>query len=192
MRKYGVVILEGIAIVVGLIIYSVLVVVPEYKEKYGSSDSFINREQYQNMIEVRINETTDFGMVINAKGEIFHLFFFDNSSVFLYNKNIENHNMKDSVSTIMVTLISKGLLTNGSKVEIFYNNESFIKDFQKELNENITRYQLDIIVEEKEKSLQEKAMEIGVSSEKDVLLEFDFYSKEIAKNNARINREGES
>ena len=90
MNKKIVVFIEIIFVVVAMLYYVIKIMIPEYKENYGESDKFIQEKSYKNMVEVRIDDGCDFGLVFDNNGKIYHLFFFDNSAGFLYNQDIYN------------------------------------------------------------------------------------------------------
>ena len=177
-------ILEAFAIFVGLIVYSILVVVPDMKAKLGSSDNFVSSGHYQNMIEIRIDQKTDFGLLLNEEGKVFHIFFFDNSSVFLYNKNIENHNLKDSLIKVVQILGQEGILKDTSKIEVTRYGEEFYSDFIHSWEDISHVYSIPKEILEKENNLDQKSLELGLEpgSLSAILLNMDFYSKEMVKN----------
>lgn len=184
MERKIVVILELLAIMIALIVYSIVVVIPEYKNKIGSSDSFVQSSHYRNMIEVKIDSQTDFAFLINEEGKVYHLFFFDNSSVFLYNKNIENNHLEDSLKESVRLLIQYDCLRSSSKVEIVRYSDEFYDVFKKAWKKETSSFSLPKSILETKYSLEEKALDMGManSSTSEILLNMDFYSKEIVKN----------
>lgn len=184
MSNRLIVALELLGIAIALVVYSVMIVIPEYKEKLGSSDSFVNAGQYKNMIEIRLDSQTDFALLLNQKGEVYHIFFFDNSSVFLYNKNIENHNLKESMQKILVLLVEHGYWKSDSKVEVIRYGDEFYSEFLATWKDLSFRYSLPEEILEKEVSLEDRALELGIHGESvsAILLDMDFTSKEVVKN----------
>ena len=183
MNRKVVVLLECFAIFVALIVYSIRVVIPEYKEKLGSSDRFLNTNHFQNMIEIRM-DSLDVALLINEEKEVYHLFFFDNSSVFLYNKNIENHSMEDSLSRMVSILIDKGVLSKETSVEIIRYGDKFYPEFRKAWEEISAQRNIPKEIVEKKISLEEKAKELGIQEDSvsSILFDMDFTSKELVKN----------
>lgn len=184
MKEKFLVLFEVIAIFAVLIFYLVRVAIPEYQESLGSSDSFISSNKYQNMIEVRIDGRCDFALVLDSKGNIYHLFFFDNASTILYNKNIENHNISDGLSIMVPILIENSVLTSSSFIEVFHVNEKFYSDFRSTWDNLLLKYSIDTSTLEKVISLEERALELGfdADSNSSILMNMDFYSKEFVKN----------
>ncbi|MBP5678999.1 MAG: hypothetical protein J6X28_04150 [Bacilli bacterium] len=182
MNKKGM-LLEFLLVIVLLVLYTIFVVYPDYKKSQGSSDAFIRSDDYENMIEIRINDQTDFAYILNSKEQVYHLFFFDNTSSILYNKNIEYQSIEKSIATTIPILIENQYLKNGDSVTILRASDTLYPQFQKSWDKIILQYSLVIETSEKVQTLEEKARELGMdtSSESSMLLDLDFYSKEFAK-----------
>ena len=175
-----------ISIVIGFIIwYTFNTLIPELKEEYGSSDTLINTKQYKNMIEFNIDDT-NFIMAINNRNNIYHIFFLDKSSLVLYNKNIENNKIEDSLDKAINLLINNKILNNNSNIIITrYNDEEYIA-FINGLKSILNKYNLNNEIIEKTNTLEEKAKELGLSSYN--LISLDYYSKSISGlGNSNIN-----
>ena len=183
MKKKTVYLLEAILVLILLLGYTIFVVIPDYKKTQGSSDSFIQSSSYQNMIEVRINSVTDFAFVLNSKGDVYHLFFFDNTSTFLYNENIENHTIQDSLTKVIPILIENNLLRSGDEIELIRDKDDYYQEFIKTWNELLLKYSIETNTLEKVQSLRDKSESLGIdeTSTSSILLNMDFYSKEFIK-----------
>ena len=58
-------------IVIGLFVwYTYKELIPELKKEYGSSDTFLNTNSYQNMIELNIDNKVDFAIIINTDKKV--------------------------------------------------------------------------------------------------------------------------
>ena len=183
MKNKLVVLLEIFIIIGVMLFYMIKVMIPEYRESQGSSDSFVRSSYVINMIEICIDDTTDFALLLNQKGDIYHIFFFDNSSVALYNKNIESQSLEKGLGMILPILIENNLLHEGSKVEILRAKDDYYTSFQTSWSDLIRKYSITIETSEKVQGIDEKAMELGIdtSSFASMILDLDFYSKEIIK-----------
>ena len=184
MKNKLVIVLEICIILGALLFYIVKVMIPEYRESQGSSDSFIRSSRVANMVEIRIDGTTDFALLLDQEGNIYHLFFFDNSSVALYNKNIESQTIDKGLKIIVPILIEKNLLHEGSKVELLRAKDENYTSFLTSWSDLIRKYSITTNTLEKVQGMDEKAMELGIdtSSFASMVLDMDFYSKEIIKN----------
>ena len=153
-----VVFLEIVAIFIALIVYSIIVVIPDFKASLGSSDNFVNSSHYKNMIEMKIDDKTDFGLLINEEGKVFHIFFFDNSSVFLYNKNIENHNLKDSLIKVVQILGQEDILKETSKVVVTRYGEDSYSEFSKSWKDISAVYFVPREIVEEQSTIENKSL----------------------------------
>lgn len=189
-RKYLIMILEIVLISVALFYYVIKIMIPEYRASQGSSDTFIRSSKYQNMIEVVINETTDFGIILDKEGKINHLFFFDNSSVVLYNKNIENQTIEVGLHKMIPILIENHLLSSGSSITIYRDKDDFYSSFEKIWDELIRKYSVETNILEKVQSINDRAIQLGIdtTSFESMMVDLDFYSKEMIKNYKEDNK----
>ena len=89
MPKKFVFILEIIAIILASFYYILIEVIPDYKKNIGSSDKFINLENYENMLEFEIPNKINFAVIINKNKSIYQIIFLDENASCLYNKNID-------------------------------------------------------------------------------------------------------
>ena len=176
MRNKAIILLEVIIVIIMFAWYISTTLIPELKQKFGSSDTFINSNLYNNMVELNIDDT-NFILVLNIREKIYHIFFLESTSLVLYNKNIENNTIEDSINRTVELLIENDILKQDSSIVVTrYNDKSydtFINSFKSTLN----KYHIDKEIIEKENTIDEKARELGISKD---LLDFDYYSKNIS------------
>lgn len=183
MKKHTLTIIEIIIIFAIMIYYSIAVMIPEYRKSQGSSDHFIKSSQVSNMIEIYIDSSTDFALVLDLEGNIYHIFFFDNSSLSLYNENIESKTLDQGLEIVVKKLIENDIIKQDSQVEIRYAEKKYYNQFKNTWNQLVNKYSLPVNYIEKKQTIEEKAKELGINSESTaILLEIDFYSKEMIKN----------
>lgn len=166
-----------IIIIIGTLIFKYI---PQYKKTLGSSDTSINLETYEDIVEIKISDL-DFAL-ITTNNIITNILFFDKQSLCLYNQNIENSSLEESIRKIVVILNAKNYLQENSIITIInYNDISYtsVKDL---LVTNIKDYPTSRIQEEKS-TLKEKAKSLTISSEDDasILKELELYSKNIIR-----------
>lgn len=183
MQKKILICLEVLVVFGVLIFYLFYEVIPEYRKSLGSSDSFVSAKDYQNMIEVSIDSQFDLAFLINSKGNIYHLFFFDKTSTILYNKNIENHSIEDALDLVFPILIQNGVYQSTSSVVIFHATDSFATSFLDVWKSRCLKYSLSDSIMEDSFALEERAQSLGIDEDSlsSILLGFDFYSKEMVR-----------
>lgn len=155
--------------------------IPEYKESLGSSDSFFNYSNYEDMIEFRINSNINFAVITN-NNQVVHILIFNEKSMCLYNQNIEEQSINNAMTKIVNILLENNKISNSSIVELTkYENISYNKvknSFQTALtNNNLT----NITYREKTSSLEEKAqnLDITATTKENIITQLELYSKNI-------------
>ena len=176
MKNKLLIIIEVIIVIVMFIWYTTTTLIPELKQKFGSSDTFINSNLYNNMIELKI-DNTNFILVLDKNNKIYHIFFLDKTSLSLYNQNIENNTIDDSLNKTIELLINNDLLKQESTIVVTRYNDNNYDKFINSLNTILNKYHIDKEIIEKENTIETKAKELGISSD---LIEFDYYSKNIS------------
>lgn len=186
-EKYKVT-LQIILVFILIICALIFKVIPEYKDSQGSSDKFIDTDNYTDIVELKINNQPNFALVI-TQNTISNILFFDNESVCLYNKNIENSSIEEGTELIIETLIENDYLRQNDILTITkYKTQSyeFVKSsFIKSLSElNIT-----VILQEEVQSISSKAKNLNITEEDELtqLKMIELYSKDIVR---RYNNNG--
>lgn len=182
MPKKFVFLLEIIAIILASFYYILIEVIPDYKKNIGSSDKFINLENYENMLEFEITNKINFAVIINKNKSIYQIIFLDENASCLYNKNIENNDLESSLEMIIKILIENNYLDNSSIFKIIRYNDLYYQEFISSLNKILIKFNINNSIEIK-KDLKEKAKELSISSEDDreILKYIDYYSKELTR-----------
>ena len=90
-----------IALFLGGLFFKVL---PEYKKSLGSSDAYIDLSNYDDLVEIYIDNKPNF-IIVTKKDSINGILFFDKESLCLYNQNIENSKIEDGITIIVEQLI---------------------------------------------------------------------------------------
>ncbi len=184
MNKKILVLCEILFIIGASVFYFVKEVVPDLKEEFGSSDTLIKTDYYENMIELEIDEIVDFSLVINKEKKIYHLMFFDKNSVCLYNKNIENKSIEDGMLEIIKILISNNYLGANSIIKVTRYADFYYEEFKECLITVLREFNLDTNLIENIKTLGEKCEELRLNSngqEAELLRDMDYYSKEFPR-----------
>lgn len=179
--QYKIEFILTIILVVGVLIFKFI---PEFKASLGSSDSFLNPNTYDGIIEIKINDKPNFALV-TEKEHIRAILFFDKASLCLYNQNIENMTIEDGVSTIVELLIEKDYLKSSYTMTfVKYSENSYqkvITAFKNKLQDMkvvVSYAELQLTLEEKAKSLN-----IDINNQENIIRDLELYSKEIIRHN---------
>ena len=135
--KKKVIILEVIATLVAFVLYAIFIGIPDYRKQLGSSDSYIKVSDYCNMIEISIDDSVDFSLLLNEKSQVYHIFFFDKNARCLYNQNIEGKSYEKASLIVISKLIEFDYLKVDSKIKMIrygdFDYDKFIKIFKDNL-----------------------------------------------------------
>lgn len=155
---------------------------PGLKNAFGSSDTFINDKECSLIVEIELSSGPDFILIINTDKLIANILFLNDQSTCLYNKNIENHSVKDSIKKITKELYNNGYLKENITIRIIeypLNDDysSIVKEFTNQTdNFNVT-------IQESKTTLSNKIAELSLVLEKDSELKtIENYSKKIISN----------
>ncbi len=161
--------------------YIIKVMLPEYRERYGSSDTFLRTKNYHNMYEMKIDQSVHFALVLNDKKQIYHIFFFNKEAKVLYNRGIENHSIEDALHKTISLLVERGYLKEDSIITLIRFGEGNYSEFLTSLYSNLEEYHIEKNVIEKQHSLEQLAQELHVegNSNTEILRNLDYYSKEM-------------
>lgn len=183
-------IIKILVIVFIIVLTIVLKTVPELKKMLGSSDNFINYNDYEATIGIRTTTGTNVILVIESN-KVTNIIFLDNTALCLYNKDIENKDIKTALNKIINTLISNQNISDNSIILVKYSDNKYYEEVKKALGKLLN-------VEEINETLQQTAkLYQGIEIYEDDKLELqslDTYSKRLIKDykNAQIVEEIEN
>ena len=170
-----------IALFLGGLFFKVL---PEYKKSLGSSDAYIDLSNYDDLVEIYIDNKPNF-IIVTKKDIIKGILFFDKESLCLYNQNIENSKIEDGITIIVEQLIKYNHLKSTSTITfVKYSDKSYqkvttsFKSYLNELNVPVNYIELS-------SSLEEKRIlyNLEVTENEQIIKELELYSKNIIRNN---------
>ena len=183
-----------ITLLIGGLIFKII---PEYQESMGSSDNLFLNKKYDDMIEFKINHKTNFALITN-ENKVIHILIFDETAMCIYNQNLENKPIAQSIEQLTNILIESNNITNNSVVVLTkYDNSSYPKIKNNFINQ-LQKNNINIELREKESTYLDKAkdLNIEVSQQDNIMTQLDLYSKEVIdryKNkNKRPNKPTES
>lgn len=180
MKKKYVIILEILIILIGYLYYVITISVPKLKSSFGSSDKFINTDNYANMIDISIDSNTSFSLLIDKNKKIYHIFFFSDNLECLYNKNIEGNNLDNGIKLVIKNLIDDNFFNDDSLIVFTRYNDKYYSEFKDIFLKELKNYNLLFVIDEEKSTLNNKASSLNISSnnDSDLLKKIDLYSKD--------------
>lgn len=179
MEKKIKILLEIIIIIIAITYYIVKIMMPDLKNMYGSSDRIVNPDKCVNIIEIKIDNNIDFMYLLDSNKKIYHIIFLSKQSQVLYNKNIENQNINDSLKKSIELLIERNYLKNNSSIKVVKYNTNNYTYFKENLINNLNYYGISTNLVEEQSDFTDYAIKHGIdiSSKNNMILELDLYSK---------------
>lgn len=117
-----------ILLMIGLLVFKII---PELKNAIGSSDSYIDYNNYETVLGIRTNTNTSLLLIIN-NDKITNIVFLDQTSLYLYNKDIEKQDITQALTKIIDIMSTKNLLPDNIIYLIKYFDSPYyssVKDF---------------------------------------------------------------
>ncbi len=184
MEKKIIILLEILFVLGALGYYTVRELIPEYRESQGSSDAFLKVNEYQTMMEIEVDQSIRFALVLNSDETLIHLFFFHPNCECLYNQNLEGKSLKEGIQQLIPILIQNDFLKTNSRIFITRYSDDYYSDFLSFFQETLRKYDVIATIEEKENTLSNLCQEFELStssSDRSMLRSLDFYSKEFIR-----------
>ena len=175
-----------IIIFIGLLIYVVItIVIPRYNEIFGSSDKFINTRKYKSLVEFKVGET-NFGIILDKDYTVYHILYFDNTSICLYNQDLENNNLDSTSNQIIRKLIENNYLKVDTPILITTYEDEYSKKAITVFKKYLNKYKLKNKISYTKNDLITKAKSVSqdsITSDSYALVILDLYSKDMINNN---------
>lgn len=175
-------ILQIVIVFILIICALIFNVIPEYKASQGSSDKYIDTENYTDIVEVKVNNKPNFALII-TDNQISNILFFDQESLCLYNQNIEGSSIKDGTKKIIELLITNDYLKQDYFLILTkYKNKSYEKTKQYLLTA-LQDLEVSVNVQEESSSIEQKAKENNITDKDEIssLKEIELLSKDIVR-----------
>lgn len=175
-------ILQIILVFILIICALIFEAIPDYKASQGSSDKYIDTENYTDIIEVKINNKPNFALVI-TENQISNILFFDKEALCLYNQDIEGLSIKNGTKKIIDLLIENDYLKQDYFLILTrYKNKSYEKTKQY-LLKALQDLNVSVNVQEESSSIEQKAKENNITGKEETsaLKELELISKDIVR-----------
>lgn len=171
--------LEIIAIIVAIILLAVFKYWPEYEETLGSSEKLFLAKKYKTGIEVKILNGPQFIIIIDNNQKISYLFFENEESSTLANKNIEGTNLELGIKTIIEELIKNNQLKTESIYLINYGDKKIYNKTVLLLDDTLQNKNVICKIIQSTSTWQKKSQEINLNEEKDTSILWNLYIKSL-------------
>ncbi len=181
MAKKIIIILEIVFVIIALGYYTIKVLIPEYRDTHGSSDPFMKTKEYQNMVEIKVDDSIHFALAMNREKQIFYIFFFSKNASCLYNQNIEGMDLDEGILKVIQILIQSDYLKNNSIIQFTRYNDQYYKEFLQSFQNHLEEYEIPPHIGEGSSTLELLCERLHITpqkNEKTLLRNIDFYSKE--------------
>lgn len=175
-------ILQIVIVFILIICALIFNVIPEYKASQGSSDKYIDTENYTDIVEVKLNNKPNFALII-TDNQISNILFFDKESLCLYNQNIEGLSIKDGTKKIIELLITNDYLKQDYFLILTkYKNKSY-EETKQYLLTALQDLSVTVNVQEESSSIEQKAKENNITYKDEIssLKEIELLSKDIVR-----------
>lgn len=170
---------EIIAILIAAVLLVVFKFIPELKADLGSSDTYINVDTYDTIVEINVLSGPNFFLIATGD-KLTNILFMNELSCVLYNKDIENADLTTAVTKITSILTTESFITQDSKIQITTYPKN--KNYEK-VKQVLTTTYSTIYMQETSKTLTDrvKELQISSSSEQNSLYELQLYSKDVVE-----------
>ena len=175
-------ILQIVIVFILIICALIFNVIPEYKASQGSSDKYIDTENYTDIVEVKVNNKPNFALII-TDNQISNILFFDQESLCLYNQDIEGLSIKDGTKKIIELLITNDYLKQDYFLILTkYKNKSY-EETKQYLLTALQDLSVTVNVQEESSSIEQKAKENNITYKDEIssLKEIELLSKDIVR-----------
>lgn len=172
---------QVIVFLVVIIIATAYYIIPDLKDNFGSSDSFVNTKEITSIIGIKLPSGPDFSLIINNNTKITNILFHNTASLCLYNKEIENQNLSSSLNRIITILEDNSYLTENSTIILIEYEENkdylvFKKSFQEKTKD------LNINYQESQSTVIDKVNKLALISSETGIKALEEYSKSLISN----------
>lgn len=154
--------LEIIGVIIAIIIVLIVKVIPEYENSLGSSEKLFTYGNYKSSVEVKIETGPEFLLIINEDNQISNIFFENEQSTILANKEIETKDIPTAISLIVQILIENNEIENKKITIINYGEEKISNQITTSLKEALINNNISSPVETLSSTLQEKAQSMNI------------------------------
>lgn len=114
MKKYEVLI-ETIIVVIVIIVLVIVKGIPEIKSNIGSSEHITTSSEIDRLIDIKIDNNL-FGYELSKDNKVINIIFYNETSLILYNKNIEKKTLSKAISQSIKILTDRKKISNNSKI----------------------------------------------------------------------------
>lgn len=155
-------ILEVIGVIIAIIVVLIVKVIPEYENSLGSSEKLFMYGNYKSSVEVKIQTGPEFLLIINEDNQISNIFFENEQSTILVNKEIETKDIPTAISLMVQILTENNEIENKKITIINYGEEKISNQITTSLKQELINNNISSPVETLSSTLQEKAQSMNI------------------------------
>lgn len=154
--------------------------IPEYKATQGSSDTYIDTKLYEDIIEFKVNNQTNFA-IVTGKNRLLNILFFDKTSTCLYNQDIENQKIEEGITQILKLLIENDYIKENSTLTLIkYKGQDYEK-VKNVLTNQFTTLAIQVNIIEQTMTIEDKTKELNITESNQPIRQLELYSKKIIR-----------
>ncbi len=163
------IIIYTIGVLVAAIVLFLTQGIPEIKKELGSSDHILTTLSAKKLIDIKIDDTL-YGLELDDDNKVVNVIFYNESSLILYNKNIEKKSLSTAIDLSYKLLEERNKITNKKIMITKYDDKSYKEYFN---NINYSSYK------EIKSSYEELNNKYNLNSTEDTILSnLNIYSKD--------------
>lgn len=155
-------IIEIIGVIIAIIVVLIVKVIPEYKNSLGSSEKIFMYGNYKTSIEIKIETGPEFILIVNEDNQISNIFFENEQSTILANKDIESKKFTTAITEIIQIFIQNNQLESKKVTIINYGDTQIYNEVTTKWKEELTKNNISSPIETQSSTLQEKAQSLNI------------------------------
>ena len=132
------------------------------KNSLGSSEKIFMYGNYKTSIEIKIETGPEFILIVNEDNQISNIFFENEQSTILANKDIESKKITTAITEIIQIFIQNNQLESKKVTIINYGNTQIYNEVTTKWKEELTKNNISSPIETQSSTLQEKAQSLNI------------------------------
>ncbi|MBE6157311.1 MAG: hypothetical protein E7160_00735 [Firmicutes bacterium] len=178
-----------------LIITTIIIVIVGYTLyiiKELGLDHINKYDNYNNMIEIKLDTGIDFAFILDKDNNIIQPLYLSKKTTILNLNKLESKNINTSINKVIKELVIKNKIKNKLYI-IEYNNQNLSSVLEKQITEELIKNNIKTQIVKQTSTLQKrvKKLEINREDTKGILITLSLYSKNIANINNNDNPDEE-
>ncbi|MBQ2640181.1 MAG: hypothetical protein IJF92_05440 [Bacilli bacterium] len=176
-----------VLVIIGFILYPIITKLPKVISNFGLNN-VLHYKNYKTMIEFDIKDGPDFAIVLDRNNKVLTHLCFNDKSIIINNKNIDNINYKKSINIIFKKLYETDSINNDITIT-YYDNYSLMNNTTNKVKNNLNN-NIDINIKQKKSKLISKAKKLNIKETKynRIIIMLNMYSSEVINESKKKDR----